>query len=322
MSATLRIQAGFGRAFHEPAIVLAEIAWRWSFGLATLALAAGIFLAYLDTIPITKTELLVLRSGVPWLMIDAITHILSGSGPRLARCVAMMLPAMAILWIAAASLGRAATLKALLGHEERVALATQIGLNSVRASVTLASLIGYLGAAIIAGRTASGDANVHPGIFLLVFVVLGTAITIVRSRVNWFISLAAILAARGGHDTFTAIGGAFALFRRHVGKFAGAGAVFGTIHGVLLAFCSVVCLLALSVASIVPRVATLFLLTVTTLAYLAVVDFLHIARLATYVAIDEGDRTPPVAVAPEPPPMPTTPPLAEPGLPSPEGAAG
>ncbi|MFZ3211271.1 MAG: hypothetical protein WA188_07125 [Terriglobales bacterium] len=35
------ISEGFRRAFREPTIVLAEIAWRWSFGLAALALVAG-----------------------------------------------------------------------------------------------------------------------------------------------------------------------------------------------------------------------------------------------------------------------------------------
>jgi hypothetical protein len=62
------------------------------------------------------------------------------------------------------------------------------------------------------------------------------------------------------------------------------------------------------------------------LAYFAAVDFVYIARLATYVAIHESDRTPPVAVAPEPPrptpeptPMPTLPAVAEPGLPTPDG---
>jgi hypothetical protein len=326
MSSASPIQKGFRRSFREPAIVLAEIAWRWSFGTAALALAAGVIFAYLDTLHVSRIELLALRSGAPLLVADAIAHVLRGSGPHLAIIVAIVFPAMTILWIAAASVGRAATLKALLGHDHRVSLVPQIGINFMRASVALASLIGYLGAAIIAGRAASSDAHVRSGIFLSVFVVLGTAITLVRSRVNWFLSLGAISSAHHGRDTFTAIGEAVGLFRRYVGSFASAAAVFGAIHGVLFAFCTVVCLLALSLAGRVPPVATVFLLTAITLAYFAAVDFLHIARLATYVAIDESDGTPPVAVESEPPPplkppMPTTPPVAEPGLPSPEGAA-
>jgi len=322
------INDGFRTAFREPAIVLAEIAWRWTFGLAALALAAASFVAYLNTLPVSKMELLALRGHPRWLIAAAIGHILHGS-PRLVMAATIVLPAIFVLWIAAATIGRVATLKALLRREGRVALAPQLGLNFLRAIVTLAALIGYLGAAIIAGRAAAGPYDVSPGVFLLVFVVLGMAVAIVRSRANWFLCLGAIPAARDECDTFTAISEAAGLFRRHPGRFAGTGAVFGTIHGVLFAFCTVVCLLALSLAAKVPPAATLFLLAVITLAYFAAVDFLYIARLAAYVAIDESDRTPPpVAVAPEslppapePPPMPRLPPVSEPGLPSPEGAA-
>jgi len=320
MASESPISEGFRRAFREPAIALAEIAWRWTFGLAALALAIGSLLAFLDTVSVSNADILALRAHSLWLIAEAIGRILhDGSG--LVRAASVVLPAIFVLRVAAATIGRVATLKALLGREGRVALPPQLGLNFVRASVTLASVVGYVGAAIIAGRTASGDADVRLGVFLLVFVVLGAAITIVRSRVNWFLSLGAISAARDGCDTFSAIGEAVALFSRHAGKFAGAGAVFGTIHGVLFAFCTVGCLLALSLAGKVPPAATVFLLTVITLAYFAMVDFLYVARLAAYVALDESDRTPPpVAVVPEPPPMPTLPPVAEPGLPSPEGA--
>jgi hypothetical protein len=320
---------GFRTAFREPVIVRAEIAWRWSFGLAAVALAAGSLFAYLATLPVSKFELMALRGHPRWLIADAAGHILHGS-PRLVMAVAIVLPAIFVLWIAAATVGRAATLKALLRRERRVALSPQLGLNFLRASVTLAALIGCLGAAILAGRAAAGPDDTRPGVFLLVFVVLGTAVAIVRSRVNWFLCLGAIPAARDGHDTFTAICEAAGLFRRHPGKFAGAGAVFGTIHGVLFAFCTVVCLLALSLADKVPPAATAFLLTVITLAYFAAVDFLYIARLAAYVAIDENDCTPPPAAvapeplppAPEPPQVPQLPPVSEPGLPTPEGATG
>ncbi len=321
------VSEGFRRAFREPAIVLAEIAWRWTFGLAALALAAGSLFAYLAMLPVSKFELLALRGHTRWLIADAAGHILHG-GPRLVRVVAIVLPAIFMLWVAAASLGRAATLKALLRREASVALAPQFGLNFLRAGVALASVVGCLGAAILAGRAAAGPGGVRPGVFLVIFGALGTAIALVRSRVNWFLCLGAIPAARDGHDTFTAIGEAGGLFRRHPGTFAGAGAVFGTIHGVLFAFTTVVCLLAPSLAGKVPPGVTLFLLAGITLAYFAAVDFLYIARLAAYVAIDEGDRMPPpVAVAPESlppapeaPPMPDLPPVSEPGLPGPEEA--
>jgi hypothetical protein len=321
------INAGFSRAFREPAIVLAEIAWRWSFSLAALAIAMGSFFTYLDVLPVSNIEILALRGHPRWLIADALAHILH-DGPRLVRVAAIVLPAIVALWVLTATVGRAATLKALLRREGRVALAPQLGLNFLRASVALASLIGYVGAMILAGRVAADGADIRPGIFFIVFFALATAITVVRSRLNWFLLLGAIPAARDGRDTFTAISEAVGLFRRHRGTFAGAGAVFGTIHGVLFAFTSVVGLLVLSLAGRVPPVITLLWLAAITLGYFAAVDFLYIARLAAYVAIDERDRTPPAAVsaapepvpAPEMPPAPEPPPMPGPGLPA--GATG
>ena len=321
------ISEGFSRAMREPAIVLAEIAWRWTFGLAALAFAASSFFAYLSTLRVSNFELQALRGHPRWLIADAVGHILHDS-TRLVGAAAIALPAIFLMWIAIATVGRTATLKALLRREPTVALGPQFGLNFLRASVTLASLIGYLGAAIVAGRVAAEAAEVRPGVFFVVFIALATGVACARSRVNWFLYLGAVPAARDGHDTFTAVSEAVGLFRRHPGKFASAGAVFGTIHGVLFAFCTVVCLLALSLAGKVPPVVTLFLLAVITLAYFAAVDFLYIARLAAYVALDESDRMPPPVAAapeppppaPEPPPVPELPPVSEPGLPSPEAA--
>ena len=317
------ISDGFRQAFREPAVVLAEIVWRWTFGVAVLALTIACFFAYLNTLTVTRIELLALRSHLPSLVAAAMGHILYGSGPRLVRIGAILFPAVFVLWITAASFGRAATLKALLPRD-RVAVWPQLGLNILRASVMLACLIGYIGALVLASRASSANGVVRPGAFLLVFVVLAVAITIVRSRVNWFFYLAAIFGARDGDDTFVAISKAAGLFRRNAGRFLGAGVVFGTIHGVLFAFGAITWLLPLSLAGELPAGVTVVLLAIITLSYFALCDFLYVARLAAYIVLEEHDRTPPisgVAAAPEAVPpvsgLPSSsdlPPMAEPGL--------
>jgi len=324
MTADSPISAGFRTAWREPAIVLAEIAWRWSFAIAALAIAAASALAYLNTLPVTDSELAGLRAHPRWLVTALIGHILYGSSSLIAT-VAIILPAISALWMAAATFGRAATLKALLKREEDVAFAPQLGLNFLRSAAMLASVIGYLGAAIVAGRIAAGAYESRPGVFVVVFVAVGAVIAIVRSRIDWFLGLGSIPIARDGCDSFAAISRAVGLFRRHAAKFAVAGAVFGTIHTALFAFCSVTCLLVLSLAGKAPQAAMMFLLAVIALAYFAAVDFLYVARLAAYIAIDEDDRTPrPVVTAELIPPaaQPHPPLISGPGLPSPEGASG
>jgi hypothetical protein len=307
MATDTAISEGFRRAFREPAIVLAEIAWRWTFGLAALALTAASLFVYLDALPMSNVEFLALRRHAPWLIADAIARILYG-GPRLLQVAAIVLPAIFVLWVVAASLGRAATLKALLRCQEPIPLAPQFLLHLLRASVALASVIGYLGALILAGRAAVSIPDLRPGIFLVVLVALVTAISILRSRLNWFLSIGAIFSARDGHGTFPAIREAVAFFRRHLGKFAGTGAVFGVLHGALLAFTCVAWMLAVSLAKVPPRI-TIISVAVITLGYFAVFDFLYLARLAAYVALCEGNRMPPApsAAAPEPPYSPELP---------------
>jgi hypothetical protein len=319
MSSTSPVNQGFRAVFREPAIVLAEIAWRWSFGLAAWALVVASLCAYLDSLPAGN---LTLDTNNRWLVVAAVARVLHESH-RLLAAMAIVVPAIFLLWIAAATMGRAATLKALLGRDARIALAPQLGLNFLRAAVTLAALIAYLGAAIIAGRAAAGADDVQPGVFLLVFIALAAVVVLVRSCLNWFLSLAAISAAREGQDTFTAIAAAVGLFRRQTGSFVAAAAIFGTLHAVLFAFYTVIGLLILSLAGRVPPVLTLLLLAATTLAYFAAVDFVNIARLAAYIAIDDGDRTPPPPAAPEPipsAPQPDLPLISGTGLPTPEGA--
>lgn len=304
---------------REPAIALAEIAWRWSFGLGAWALVIASLCAYLDILPAGN---LVLRADNRWLLAAAAGDILQESA-RLVAAATIVVPAIFLLWIAAATMGRAATLKALLGREARIAFSPQLGLNFLRATASLAAMIGYLGAAILAARIATGRYDVRPAVFLLVFAALAMAVAVVRSRLNWFPCLAAIPAAHGGCDTFSAIGAATGLFRRHAGSLVIAGAIFGTVHTVLFAFYTVICLLVFSLAGKVPPAVTLFLLAGITLTYSAAVDFLYIARLAAYIAIDDGDRMPPPAVVPEPippAPQPDFSLISGPGLATPEGA--
>jgi hypothetical protein len=325
MDSASAISTGFRRAAREPEIVLAEIAWRWTFGLAALALAAGSLFVYLDTLPVTNIEAIALRSHTGWLIADTLSHILRGSGPRLLAAIAIIIPALFALWIAAATAGRTATIKALLPEEGGVPLRPQLGLNFLRAAVGLASLVGYLGATILAGQAAARGVEVRPRIFFSLFLTLALAITMARSRLSWFLSLAAISAARENLDTLSAISSAVELFRRRAGNFVGAGAVCAVIHGALWVLTTVLVLLVLSLGARVPPGLVLLLLLGVTLAYFAVCDFLYIARFAMYVAIDESDRTPPAPPVGAEPPTPAPPselPLQfpQPGVANPEGA--
>ena len=56
---------GFQTMFRLPVLGLAEIAWRWSFGLAAAAALVFALREYLATLPVTAGEMLLLRTRQP-----------------------------------------------------------------------------------------------------------------------------------------------------------------------------------------------------------------------------------------------------------------
>jgi hypothetical protein len=107
---------GFRTVFRRPSLSLAEIIWRFSFGATTCVLFGLATIAYLDTLPVTGGDLLLLKTGHPLLVAQAVAHIFHGSVLRFVVATVIMFSALAIFWILVASLGRAATLGPLLAH--------------------------------------------------------------------------------------------------------------------------------------------------------------------------------------------------------------
>src|ERR1700693_6182350 len=107
---------GFRVMFRRPAVVLAEISWRWSLGFASALLLFFSFVEFLDTLPVTDADLLLLRSRQPFLISHAVLHIFRGSAPRLVAALLVLVFAMALAWIGTASFRRAATLNALIAY--------------------------------------------------------------------------------------------------------------------------------------------------------------------------------------------------------------
>jgi hypothetical protein len=323
---------GFQVLFRQPALGLAEIAWRWSFSLAVavlLVISAG---QYFDTLPVSPADIFLLQTRQPALILQALERIFQGSAPRAVAAVMVLTLALTLGWIVIASLGRAATLKALFGYfrrdvepgelsldgtsprENGPMLGSLMGLNFLRASVTLAALVGgTLGALLLAGASSS-QTDPSPGRALLIFFVLTMLVGLAWTTLNWLLSLAAVFVAGRGLSAFSAMASAVNLCRAQPGPLAVAGACFGVIH--LLAFTIVTSMvgLPLGFAGVLPAGAVLGGVLMVTMLYFAIVDFLHIGRLAAYVCMVEH---PPVDIQPSPISLPPTSSVLPTGLPAP-----
>jgi len=296
---------------RRPSFGLAEIAWRWSFGTACWLLLAFSFFEYLNTLPVTRGDLLLLRTRQPRLISEAIAHIFRGSGSRVIETIIVLAVALAIGWIAIASFARAATIKALLAHFEgpenlpaaqsRIPsgkgewrLRSLFGLNFFRVATTLAATVGCLAALLLGGAVSPAD-NPAPGSAFLVFLSVVLLVWLVWSVMNWFLSLAAVFVVAEGRDTFGSIAAAIALCRARAGSVFAAGTWFGLAHIVAFVLATSVVAFPLGLAGVLPAGIVFGGVLLVTLLYLAVADFLYVGRLAAYVAILELPEIPVVA---------------------------
>jgi hypothetical protein len=323
---------GFRAAFRRPSLTLAEVMWRWTAGGTAAALFVFSLFEYLSTLPVTNGELLFLRTRHPYLVGEAIAHILRGSLNRVVIAALLAALLLAVLWIVAASVGRIATVRGLLDYFRRdgagnvsaggvsndgegdVArnvstngpLPALLRLNFLRAAVAVAALVGFVGASILAGF-ASPDANPRPGVAFLLFLPLAALICWVWWALNWTLSLAGMFAVRDGEDAVGAISAAVAFCRERTGPVFAVSTWTGLAHLVAFVGATTVVSMPLGFAGVVPWRLVVAVMILVTVAYFALADWLYMARLAGYVCIAETPQALLVPLPPAPPPKPAPP---------------
>src|ERR1051326_5135951 len=215
---------GFRTMFRYPSFGFAEIAWRWSFGVAAISLTAFTFLEYFRTLEVSSTDLLLLRSRQPILVSRALQDIFRGSGFRIVRADLILTLALAMVWIVLAAFARGAITNDLLSHfHKRFGMVTEerswrisslVGLNVLRLVVLFAAMVGC-GAALIAADAIPGDS---PGVSFLVTSCLFGAVCLAWLMINWFLSFAAILVVRDGLGSFGSIAATIDFIAEHFGS--------------------------------------------------------------------------------------------------------
>jgi hypothetical protein len=289
---------GFRTMFRMPSLGLAEVAWRWSFGAATAALLAFGFVEYLDSLPVSAGDLLLLESNRRALISRAISDIPHGSGPRLAESVILSVCLLAISWVVLASLGRAVTTRALLTHF-RQAITDQtvqsaypsafrfrslLGINFLRVMITIAALVGSIVPWFFARVTSSSESNSLGG-SVLAFLFVITLVWLAWYVLNWMLSLAALFVVADNCATFSAIATAVDFSCTRIGSVLAVSTWFGFAHLVTLLFAASAIMVPLSLLAVLPPGYGLIGVLLVLLGYFLIADFLHIGRLAAYLAI-------------------------------------
>jgi len=291
MNALSPASPGFGLAFRRPAIALAEIAWRWSFVAAAWVLGITFLFEYMDSLPITRGDRLLLRSRQPELVARAVQRIFEGSAFRFIEAAILLAIGLTGAWIVLASLGRTATVRSLIDEfgltraaKESGALLSLFGLNFLRTALTLAALASAIGAMLIASSfwasTHVPAAETSQLFFVLLFCI-STAWVVL----NWLLSASAIFVIADGRRALAAISDTVRLCRERPGPVFSAGALFGTAHVAALVVATGAGFMALVALASIPASFVWFTQLILIVAYCAIADFLYTGRLAAYLLI-------------------------------------
>jgi hypothetical protein len=292
MSPVSATVVGFRLLFRRPLIALAETAWRWTFAAAAWMLVIILTLEYFDSLPVNRLDRLLLYTGQPVLVAQALRRILSGSSVRLAEAGILLALSLGIAWVVLASLGRLVVLRSILeqfgweahsGHPMR----PLFFLNFLRAAVLLAAKVAAVGGVLIA---SSLWASTHIALVnaARLFAMTSFLVWLAWAGLNWVLSAAAIFVAKEGKDSLAAISAVVHLCLSRTAGMVSASAVFGVIHLVSFAITLGMLFILLPIAIAHPPALPLVIAVV--LGYSFVADLLYTARLAAYSHLAMGQE--------------------------------
>lgn len=294
------LRDGWRVLMRAPESILAEIAWRWVFGAAFWGLLFLSFHQYFSHIEISRAEYALLKSFEPFTWVAIAARVLTAFLQGVRAMGPILFPALAILWLALATIGRGFTVRALATETQGTNWLSLVGLNAVRLVMGIACLFAYFGAAILVARwLGSQHLALNALVLLLVIFVLGS----VWSVVNWFASLAQIFAAMRGEGLVRSLQSANALYHEHSGLFTSSGIAFGVFRLILIAIVTFGSLSPVANVSAGGVRTLIVFLAIISLAYFAIADALNMWRLGVYISLTE-----PAAIEPIPQPLPPPPP--------------
>jgi hypothetical protein len=103
--------------------------------------------------------------------------------------------------------------------------------------------------------------------------------------VNWFLSLAPVFVLHDSQDAFGSLSSAVQFCRNRAGAVAWSSTAFGLLHFVVFVLATAAVFVPLAFANVLPPGIVLGAILLLTMFYFAMVDVLHMGRLAAYVSI-------------------------------------
>jgi hypothetical protein len=273
------LRHGFREVFRDPALLLIEIAWRWTFGVIAVFVCAISLFALLGSITVDPQRFETLRVLSPMELAQTVAATLMALGVAFIRVGIITGLALAICWAILSALGRYATL-ARPALMPGATLKTCFAISTVRALTTMICILLWIVATFFAGLL--GGAAGHgpaPNVLLMAAILLPTSalLVIVWSISNWYLSLGHLVA----EETWTgSVMGAWKLTKLRGDDILEISIATAGIRYVLL-IAAVMLSFAVSTVITNPRVLLADLLAIS-LLYFFCADFVYVARLGAY----------------------------------------
>jgi hypothetical protein len=288
---------GFAALWHEPALFLAELTWRWGFGLAAWSLTIISAAWFLDSLKLSSGDRFLLSTLQPHLLGGAVRHIFRGSLNRFLWEQTVQLLGLVLLWAFAATAGRAATIRRLVvmfgGEENSRTMSRELApifvLNLLRAAWTLiATTAGFV--SLVGGFVLARNQRPLRAALLL---ALGTGLSWAFGvMLNWFFGLAPLFCVRNRVAASEALAQSVEFFSRQAGRLFGIGFVFTLLRLVWAGTMFFVVFAPLRLVHHVGRGWIALLMALVALLYFAGADLLYLARLGAYASLAEDESHP------------------------------
>jgi hypothetical protein len=285
MSRSHAVRNGFGAVFREPGLFAAELAWRWTFWAAAWLLLAYALLMFLQSLPVSDRDYFGLIGPIPGTAKTALANIFQGSGPKLLRLAIALYAGLSVLWWFAASAGRSATLRVLL-PEGRGGPASISRLHAVRVFLTFIAVLAYVGTYAVASIfSVQPDHTRDQERFLIIVLPLFFVVGVAWSALNWYLSLAPIIAMQYGTNTLGSMRESAAMLRKSSTQLAWVSFCFGVARYLMGIFAFLALLVLLSFAVQLPLPGAILVLLVWAAAFSFASTFFATARLAAMVRV-------------------------------------
>lgn len=295
---------GFAALGHEPALLAAELAWRWCFGFSALALGVVSVGLYLDSLKVSKADQFLLGTVQPQLLAEALRHIFRGSLSRFLLEQAVLIFGLTLLWSFASAVGRAATLRRLVAmfsisddpEPAEWRFRSIFLLQLMRAMWTQIALAVGLVLFVYGSMMAARERPFAAALSISFGVGLAA---LVGFYLNWYLGIAPLFCIRNGASARDAVDQALAFSAVHSGRLFLMGLGFFLLRLVWAGTMWLVLMAPLNLSGKVNDRWIALLMGMIALVYFAGADLLNLARWGSYVSLTyEEPRPAPVEDVP------------------------